>query len=152
MSKLPPARRSPIKPKAATRVTPEQFLPVFSPATQDLAKRLRRLIKQTLPRCLAAVHPGWWLLGYRIRSEGKRHHFAFFAPKQDHAVLGIQSGVFLFDPGGVLQSEGKRVRPLTIRSMAEGRPRKFAAFRRAAAVVAAMPKAVMLRHQFGKRS
>jgi len=152
MHKQPPARRSPLKPHAATRVTPEQFLSVFPPATQALAQRLRRLIKQTLPHCLEAVYPGWRLLGYRIRGEGKSHYFAFLAPKQDHVVLGFEFGVFLSDPGGLLQGEGKQVRQLTIRSMADWRPRKFAAFIREAAALAAMPKAAMARKQFGKRS
>ncbi len=151
MHKQPPARRSHLKPEAATCVTPEQFLSVFPAATQALAQRLRRLIKQTLPDCLEAVYPGWRLLGYRIRGEGKSHYFAFLAPKQDQVVLGFEFGVFLSDPAGLLQGKGKQVRQLPIRSMADWRPRKFAALIREAAVLAAMPKAAMARKQFSKR-
>jgi len=151
MHKQPPARRTHLKPEAASRVTAEQFLSVFPAATQALAQRLRRLIEQTLPDCLEAVYPGWRLLGYRIRGEGRSHYFAFLAPKQDQVVLGFEFGVFLSDPAGLLQGKGKQVRQLPIRSMADWRPRKFAALIREAAVLAAMPKAAMARKQFSKR-
>lgn len=137
---------------AAGRITPEKFLSGFPPTTQALAQRLRELIKQTVPNCIEKVYPGWRLLGYRVLIKNKSHYFCFIAPLPDGVVLGFEYGIFISDPKGLLQGEGKQVRQLTVKSQKGIRPRKFAAFIKEAAELAALPKRELVRKQLANET
>lgn len=113
---------------AAGRITPEKFLSGFPPTTQALAQRLRVLIKN------------------------KSHYFCFIAPLPDGVVLGFEYGIFISDPEGLLQGEGKQVRQLTVKSQKGIRSRKFAAFIKEAAELAALPKRELVRKQLANET
>lgn len=137
---------------SASRTESEKFLSGFPPTTQALAQRLRELIKQTVPNCIEKVYPGWRLLGYRVLIKNKSHYFCFIAPLPDGVVLGFEYGIFISDPEGLLQGEGKQVRQLTVKSQKGIRPRKFAAFIKEAAELAALPKRELVRKQLANET
>ncbi len=137
---------------AVNQIMPEQFLSVFSPAVQALAQRLRKLIKQSIPNCIEKVYPGWRLLGYRVLIRNKSHYFCFIAPLPDCVVLGFEYGIFISDPEGLLQGEGKQVRQLTVKSQKDIRSRKFVALIKEAAELAALPKQDLARKELAQEA
>jgi hypothetical protein len=127
-----------------TRPTPEQFLAAFPPKIRAIANQLRSLVEATLPNVIEAVYPGWKLIGYRIKAEGKSHYLGFIAPLADHVGLGFEHGVLLSDPDGLLEGDGKQVRQVVIRHARDIKAAALAALITEAAQVALTPKNKLL--------
>lgn len=126
--------------KQNQKQTPEEFLAHFPPEVQDLAQRLRLLVRETLPEAREAVYAGWQLIGYRVPHGRRDAYVGFIAPKEDHVALGFEYGVLLADPDGLLQGDGSQVRVVHITQAQEIRPQPLAALIRAAAAVAMLSK------------
>jgi len=45
------------------KTSPEEFLSTFPPEMQELANKLRSLVKETIPNVKEAVYTGWKLIG-----------------------------------------------------------------------------------------
>ncbi len=145
--------------------TPEQYLSEYPPTIEDLAQRLRRLVKKTVPNTTEAVYPGWKLIGYRVnvlrasalpmsrrlhptwRSKAGRRdaYFGFIAPFDDRVLLGFEYGILLSDPHHLLEGDGKQVRHVTIRRAADIRQTALAALIAEAAQIAAAPRGEKVR-------
>lgn len=120
----------------AERPSPDAFLAPFPAHVQQVAQRLRELIKETMPHVSEAVYPGWHLIGYR-HHEGKRsYYFCFVAPLAEEVRLGFEYGVELTDEHGLLAGEGRQVRYVPLRSLDEIRVPELRALIAEAAMVA----------------
>jgi hypothetical protein len=87
--------------------TPEEILDAHTRPIRELAGSLRKLIKATVPEAEERAYPGWHGIGYRHPEVG---YFAAIFPERDLVKLGLEHGVELPDPQGLLRGEGKRVR------------------------------------------
>lgn len=127
------------------RPTPDEFLSGFPPTVQDLAQRLRRLVKRTVPSATEAVYPGWNLIGYRVKASRRDAYFGFVAPLDDRVLLGFEHGILLSDPSHLLGGAGKQVRHVTIRRAEDIRPNELAALISEAARIAGASKGEKVR-------
>ncbi|MBI4674950.1 MAG: DUF1801 domain-containing protein [Chloroflexi bacterium] len=121
-------------------VSPEKFLAAYPPPLQELANRLRAVVRETLPEVIEGVNAGWGLLSYRVPTGKTSAYFAFIGADGDHAHLGFEYGILLPDPKRMLEGEGTQVRYLTVRRASEIRKKDFALLIRAAADIARNPK------------
>ncbi|MCY3800041.1 MAG: DUF1801 domain-containing protein [Chloroflexi bacterium] len=83
---------------------------ILSPHThqiRDLTQRLRKLVKQAVPRATDKVSPGWHGFGFH---DPKAGYFCGVFPQMDSVKLGIEFGRLLPDPQGLLHGDGKQVR------------------------------------------
>ena len=94
---------------------PEALLAGYPAPMRAIAERLRVVVRGALPDAVEAVRPGWRLIGYDIPSGWKTAFCCFVWAEQEHVHLGFQYGVFMHDPGRVLEGEGitQRARWLT---------------------------------------
>jgi hypothetical protein len=135
-----PAKRSA---KASKPVpTPEAFLAKYPPELQELAHQVRALILQTLPDVKEAVIPGWGLIGYRVLDGGRDVYIGYIGVKAGRIELGLEWGVLVPDPHGLLQGEGTQVRVVRIARAEDIRIDEIAALLREAVDAAALPKSV----------
>lgn len=126
-----------------THTTPEAFLNDWPPRTRAIADVLRALINRVVPDVVEKVHPGWGILGYRVRRGGRDAHFAYIGPHADFATIGFGYGAWLDDPHRVLEDENlKRVRFITVRSPDDARLGLIGEMIRQAADVALLPRAM----------
>ena len=95
---------------------PEALLAGYPAPMRHIAERLRRIVRRALPDAIEAVRPGWRLIGYDIPSGRKTAFCCFVWAEQEHVHLGFQYGVFMDDPGRVLEGEGTTQRVRWLRS------------------------------------
>lgn len=99
-------------------VPPELFLSGFATDIQDIAERLRRVVKRAVPDAVERVRTGWRLIGYDVPVGRRTRYFAFVAPEPEHVHLGFQLGAWMDDPDDLLQGahlDLKKVRFVTYR-------------------------------------
>jgi hypothetical protein len=96
-------------------IPPEALLDDFPPPMQQIAERLRVIVKRAVPDAIERVRPGWRLIGYDLPIGKRRVYVAFVAPENEHVHLGFEHGWAMRDPRGLLRGEGitKQVRWLT---------------------------------------
>jgi hypothetical protein len=122
------------------KTSPEEFLSTFPPEMQELANKLRSLVKETIPNVKEAVYTGWKLIGYRVKKGRKDAYFCFIAPFPNRIMLGFEYGIQLFDPTLRLEGDGTQVRYLTVREKDDIDPESFRAFIVEAAQIALQRK------------
>jgi len=99
-------------------VPPELFLSGYPPAIQDVAERLRAVVREAVPDAVERVRTGWRLIGYDVRVGRRTRYFAFVAPESEHVHLGFEHGIWMSDPDRLLQGahlDLKKVRYTTYR-------------------------------------
>lgn len=99
-------------------VTPGVFLARYSPNMQTIANALRELVKATVPGVQERVALGWQLIGYRVPDGSRSRYFCFVAPLAHEVRLGFAYGVLLSDQAQ-LEGDGRQVRYVSVRSLAE---------------------------------
>lgn len=107
----------------------DELLATHTPEVRALTERLRRLVRQAVPKATEAAHPGWHCLNYHHPSQGL---FCGIFPRHDHVNLVFEFGILLPDPTGLLQGEGKQVRLVHIRERGHIRVRAIQQLIRAA--------------------
>jgi hypothetical protein len=112
--------------------TPEEYLSAYPPPMQELAQRLRALVRQVLPDATETVYPGWKLIGIRVPHGRTGAYVGFIQACSDHVHLGFKYGILVPDPKNLLQGKGTLVRYVTVRRGSEIRTRDFANLVRAA--------------------
>jgi hypothetical protein len=103
---------------SSVSVPPELFLSGYPPPIQELAERLRAIVREAVPEAIARVRTGWRLIGYDVPVGRRNRYFAFVAPEPEHVHLGFEYGVWMSDPEGLLQGahlDLKKVRYTTYR-------------------------------------
>jgi hypothetical protein len=102
--------------RRSTVITPPFFLSSYAPEIQDLAERLRGVVRTAVPEAVERVRTGWRLIGYDVPVGRRTRYFAFVAPEAKHVHLGFEYGVWMGDPDGILQGahlDLKKVRYVT---------------------------------------
>jgi hypothetical protein len=127
-------------------IPPEALLADYPPGHQEIANALRRLVKRAVPTAIERVRPGWRLIGYDIPVGRRTRYFAWVWLQPEHVHLGFEQGVLMDDPDRVLLGAGitKRVRWLTLHSLADIRDAEFQALVREAAQIATMTRSERL--------
>ena len=88
------------------QIPPEAHLAGYPPVMQETAVALRRIVREAVPEAIERVRVGWHLLGYDLPLRRYGVYFAYVAPEPSHVHLGFEWGVFMDDPGGLLQGAG----------------------------------------------
>jgi hypothetical protein len=97
------------------RIPPEAFIEGYPPPMQEIAHRLRSLVRVAFPDVIERVRPGWHLIGYEVPGPKRPVYFAYIAPEPIHVHLGFEHGWAMRDSRRLLQGAGitKQVRWLT---------------------------------------
>lgn len=100
-------------------IPPEALLEDYAPPLQEIAQRLREIVRRSAPGAIERVRPGWRLIGYDLPITKNGVFFASVWPEPEHVHLGFQQGWAMRDPRGLLKGNGvtKRVRWLTFTSV-----------------------------------
>ncbi len=122
---------------------PEALLADYPPPMRAIADRLRTLVQRAIPEAIERVRPGWRLIGYDLPVGRRTVYFCYVAPEPEHVHLGFEWGILMDDPNALLLGRGvtRQVRWLTLRSVDEIDPPRFAILVREAARVALMTRA-----------
>jgi hypothetical protein len=96
------------------------FLAPYPTAIREISEYLRRVMKQAMPQSRETLYLGQNHLGYGF-SGGMNERICYICPLREYVRLGFMYGATLPDPDGLLVGEGKRLRHIKIRSMADAR-------------------------------
>jgi hypothetical protein len=91
----------------------KKFLKPYPPDVRDLALELRALLLEEIGPCYENIYDAYSAVA--IGYDGIFH----IAVYSRHVNLGFNEGATLGDPKGILQGDGKRVRHITIKSVAD---------------------------------
>lgn len=94
----------------------ESLLTTNAPEAQDLARKLRELVRRILPVAGEKIHPGWGVADF-YHGEPKGRGFLSIGPQKKYVNLYFMDGVDLPDPAGLLTGAGKRLRHVKIKTM-----------------------------------
>ena len=89
--------------KAQDPIPPELLLSAYPADIQEIAQRLREVVRDAAPSAIERVRTGWRLIGYDIPVGRRTRYFAFVMPESAHVHLGFQYGVWMADPDQVLR-------------------------------------------------
>ncbi len=84
-------------------IPPELFLSGYPPGIQEIADRLRSVVRDAVPTAIERVRTGWRLIGYDLPVGRRTRYFAWVAPEPGHVHLGFQDGVWMADPEHLLR-------------------------------------------------
>jgi hypothetical protein len=101
---------------ARESIPPDLFLSAYSPEIQEVAERLRGIVREAAPDAIERVRTGWRLIGYDVPAGRRARYFAFVAPEPEHVHLGFEYGIWMADPDGILRGahlDLKKVRYVT---------------------------------------
>ena len=107
-------------PSPKPSLTPEKLLERYPPGIQALTGQLRRLVMAAVPEASEYVNAGWCAIAYRHPDAG---YFCGLFPFADHVKLLFEHGVELDDPAGLLEGDGRQVRYIAMRKLADTRKR-----------------------------
>ncbi len=96
----------------------EQFLTPYTPVVQELALKLRALIREVMPEVIEQFDPPAHLIGYGLDRTYKGLICGITLHKA-HINLMFARGTDLPDPEGLLVGTGKRARHVTIQQEAD---------------------------------
>jgi len=97
-------------------IPPDLFLAGYPPEIQELADRLRGVVREAVPEAIERVRSGWRLIGYDLPVGRRTRYFAFVAPEPAHVHLGFEYGIWMSDPDRILRGahlQLKKVRYVT---------------------------------------
>jgi hypothetical protein len=120
------------------------FLEGYAEDVRATANRLRAVVRRAVPDAIERVRPGWALIGYDLPVDRRRVYFAWVWPERGHVHLGWQHGIFMDDPGRMLQGAHlklKKVRYVTVDPGDHFPEAAFIELTRQAADIAALPPA-----------
>ncbi len=92
----------------------EKLLVNNSAEAQELALKLRKLIRGMLPKAREKIQPGWGVADYG--HPDKNHGYISIGPQKKYVNLYFMDGVDLPDPAGLLEGSGKRMRHVKIKA------------------------------------
>ncbi|HEY7030200.1 MAG TPA: DUF1801 domain-containing protein [Thermomicrobiales bacterium] len=91
----------------------ESFIEVQAPSVQPVVRRLREVVKTTLPE-LNEYFDGHGVIRYG-RGSGMRDWVCYISGHRAHANLGFARGASLPDPEGLIEGTGKNLRHVKVR-------------------------------------
>ena len=93
----------------------EAFVEGQTPAVQPIVRRLRALVKETLPDLVESLDTRG-VLRYG-RGAGMHEWTCYVSGHKAHANLGFARGAGLPDPDGLIEGTGKNLRHVKVRSV-----------------------------------
>jgi hypothetical protein len=90
----------------------EAFLAGRDPQSATLARKLRGLLRRSLPGAIETADRDHWGIG---RGTGYRDTLFVISPQKSYVNLGFAEGASLPDPGGILEGVGRRHRHVKVR-------------------------------------
>lgn len=92
-----------------------EFLAPYPPATQELARGLRKRMVSILPPCIETVWDATNAVGVAYGfTEKNADHFLHLPVYTKYVNLGFSHGAFLHDPEGRLLGKGSRIRHIRL--------------------------------------
>lgn len=104
-----------------SRGTFEEVSAGSSQAMMEIASYLRERIDALVAEVRETPRPAERHCDYAVAAERGDQVFAYLCPMNDYVRLGFYYGSALPDPAGLLVGEGKRLRHVKIRTLAEAR-------------------------------
>ena len=95
------------------------FLDAYDPHIADLALGLREIILEEVPEASESIYQVYTVAIWFGFSGKMKDMFCYIATNAGHINLGFPRGSTLPDPNGVLEGEGKAMRHIKFRSIAE---------------------------------
>jgi hypothetical protein len=86
---------------------------------KEIATRLRKLILEIYPDVVEVPWPKQRIIGYGVGPKKMSEHFCYIGAHGDHVNLGFYYGAELWDPEGLLEGTGKKMRHIKIRKLEE---------------------------------
>ena len=96
--------------------TVEEFLATYPPHVQEMALRVRALVREVLPDALEMIDLPAKLIGYGTKNSYKGT-ICVISPYANHVNLGFARGTSLPDPSGLLEGTGKRARHVKLKAL-----------------------------------
>ena len=87
------------------------LLAEHTPDVVALTRILRATVRSALPWAVEKINPGWHALAYHDPEAG---YVAGIFPGEESAKLGLEHGVDLPDPDGLLEGDGSQVRYVVV--------------------------------------
>lgn len=96
----------------------EAFLFGYPPEMRAISQHLRDIVRKVAPQAQETLYARQNHFGYSLSGK-MRDEFCYICPLRDYVRLGFYYGTSLPDPDGLLVGEGKRMRHVKVRSVAE---------------------------------
>ncbi len=94
----------------------EAFLAGYSPEVQAISRKLRTMVKSTLPQAYEILVANHNYIGYAY-NESIGVRICYVCPMKDYVRLGFMFGTHLADPEQLLEGTGKRMRHVKVKSV-----------------------------------
>ncbi len=94
----------------------EALFALYSPDVQAISRMLRSSARQVMPTAHEFVYHA--AVNYAV-SDSAFDRICYIAPQKNYVTLGFFFGSHLADPHNLLLGEGKRLRHVKVRSLAE---------------------------------
>jgi hypothetical protein len=113
---------APLEEKMKSDETHSLFIEAISGASadvQEIAKRLRHLIRDEYPDVVEVAWPRQKIIGYGVGPKKMSEHFCYIGVHRKHVNLGFYYGADLADPEGLMEGTGKKLRHIKVRDVGE---------------------------------
>lgn len=101
---------------AKTNMTSNDIIKGHTANVKIIAKKLRKLILETVPGVYETALPGWHAIGFRHPDGG---HFCAIFPYGESIKLYFEYGAQLNDPDKMLEGNTKQVRHITFKKITD---------------------------------
>lgn len=112
--------------------SPEDILKDHRAQVQEIAQKLRQIIKDAVPDATEKAYPGWHGIGYRHPKAG---YFGCIYPMENKVSFAFEYGAFLPDPENLLirpPTSSKQVRYVELHTLDDIREDELVALLHAA--------------------
>jgi Domain of unknown function (DU1801) len=114
------------------------FLADYPAEAQAICQHLRGVVRLGMPGAQEMLYASQNHLGYGPSARAS-DRLCYICPLRDYVRLGFRYGATLPDPDGLLQGEGKRLRHVKVRTLAEARNPGLLALVTAANLASSLP-------------
>lgn len=105
-------------PTKESKVEFDKLISKYDPSVRALAKKLRVLVLELLPRAIEKTYFGWSNTWYGTSDKISQSVFTI-SPMKDYVQLYFLLGTELSDPDELLEGTGKKLRHINIRDAAD---------------------------------
>jgi uncharacterized protein DUF1801 len=96
----------------------EDFFARYAPEVQAISRSLRAIVRSAMPQANEILYANQNHVGYST-SQSSRDRVVYICPMKDYVRLGFMRGTQIPDPDHKLVGEGKWLRHVKVRNLAE---------------------------------